>query len=154
MTHDLPSITLDAAEAAAAGAVLAVLSPLAHDDRRQALAFVTGRFKPRRAHVRAPDGLLTSTEAARKLGISIKTLDEHVAAGELRYIIIGQGKKRPRRRFADADVNEFITNQTRKESPCPSDATRARRSGNTISRSNVVGFSALQKRRRDAKPKR
>jgi hypothetical protein len=101
-----------------------------------------------------PDGLRMPTEAARKLGCSIKTLNGYVKAGVLKYVALGHGKRRQRRRFTDADLNEFITNQTRKDSPCPSDATRARRSGNTDSKSEVVSFSALQRRRTGAKPKK
>jgi hypothetical protein len=101
-----------------------------------------------------PDALRTPAEAARKLGCSIKTLDGYVKAGALKYVALGHGKRRQRRRFTDADLSEFITNQTRKDSPCPSDATRARRSGNTDSKSEVVSFSALQRRRTGAKPKK
>jgi hypothetical protein len=109
--------------------------------------------KPRIVRARPPDGLRTKAEAAAKLGCSIRTLDGHIDAGELRYVIIGHGKKRPRKMIADADLDQFIANQTRKDSPCPSDATHDRRSTSTISRSNVFAFSALQKRPRSAKPK-
>jgi hypothetical protein len=101
-----------------------------------------------------PDGLRTKAEAAAKLGCSIKTLNAHVASGALRCVDIGLGRKRRRPRFTDADLDEFITNQTRKDSPCLSVATRARRSGSTDSKSEVVSFSALQRRRTGAKPKR
>jgi hypothetical protein len=100
-----------------------------------------------------PDGLRTSAEAARKLHCSISTLKGHVASGALRYVDIGHGKKRLRRMFTDADLDNFIANQTRKDAPCPSDAIRARRSGNTASKSEVVAFSALRRRRPGAKPK-
>src|SRR5262245_53826921 len=93
-----------------------------------------------------PDGLKTAAQAAAKLGCSIKTLNGHVDAGELRYVIIGHGKKRPRRMYADADLDEFITAQTRKDSPCPSDATRGRRSGSTTSESEIIAFSEVRKR--------
>jgi len=101
-----------------------------------------------------PDGLRTPDEAARKLGCSVKTVNAHVAAGDLRYVSIGKGTKRTRKMFADTDLNEFITNQTRKDLPCLSDATRARRSGNTASKSEIVSFSEVQKKRRGAKPKK
>ena len=100
-----------------------------------------------------PDGLRTPTEAARKLRCSVKTLDGHVASGAIGYVIVGHGKKRQRKMFTDDDINAFIQAQTRKESPCPSDATRGRRSGSTISKSNVTAFSEAQRRRRAAKPK-
>src|SRR5215510_4634421 len=54
----------------------------------------------RRQHPpRPPDGLRTSAEAAAKLGCSIKTLNGHIANGDLKYVIIGHGIKRPRRYF-------------------------------------------------------
>jgi hypothetical protein len=93
-----------------------------------------------------PDGLKTAAQAAAKLGCSIKTLNAHVSSGALKYVAIGHGKKRLRKMFADADLNEFITNQTRKESPCLSDATHARRSTRTTSKSTVVAFSDLRRR--------
>src|SRR5262249_5241106 len=99
------------------------------------------------------DGLKTAAQAAAKLNCSIKTLNGHVASGALHYVDIGRGKKRRRPRFADADLNDFIANQTRKVTPCPSAATRALRSGSTTSRSTIVAFSDLQKGRRDGKPK-
>jgi hypothetical protein len=111
--------------------------------------------RPRKTtRIAPPDGLRTPAEAAAKLGCSIKTLNAHVAAGDLRYVIIGKGKKRVRRMYADADLDEFIANQTRKAMPCPSAATRGRHSGNTASKSEIVSFSEVQRRRRSAKPKR
>src|SRR5215471_14545093 len=103
-----------------------------------------------------PDGLRTLAEAARKLRCSVKTLRAHVAAGDLRYVIIGKGTKRPRIRFTAADLDEFIANQTRKDVPCPSTKTEtvARRTSISISKSKVIGFMEARSRRRDAKPKR
>ena len=103
-----------------------------------------------------PDGLRTPAEAARKLHCSIKTLNAHVAAGDLRYVIIGKGAKRPRKMFTDADLNEFIANQTRKDVPCPSTRTEtaARRTSTSTSKSKVIGFMEARSRRRAVKPKR
>jgi len=98
--------------------------------------------KPRQS---PPDGLKTPTQAAAKLGCSIKTLDGHVASGALRYVIIGHGKKRRRIRFTDADLNEFIINQARKDVPCPSIRTRARRTGNLTSGGEVIAFTGVPK---------
>jgi len=107
--------------------------------------------KPRQSR---PDGLRTSTEAARKLRCSIKTLNGHVASGALRYVVIGHGTKRPRRMFTDADLDDFIANQTRKDSPCPSARTRVHRFGDTTSRSEVIAFTARRSARPSAKRKR
>ena len=111
------------------------------------------RSRRRQRPLRPPDGLHTASEAAAKVRCSVKTLNGYVAAGALKYVTIGHGAKRPRKMFTDADLDEFVTSQTRKDSPCPSDATRARRSGNTISKSEVVAFSEVQRRRRGVKPK-
>jgi hypothetical protein len=102
----------------------------------------------------APDGLRTPAEAASKLGCSIKTLNGHIASGALGYVIIGHGKKRPRKMFTDGDLNAFITNQTRKDVPCPSTASRARRSSTSNSESTVIAFTAAPKPRPGAKPKK
>jgi hypothetical protein len=100
------------------------------------------RRRTRKPRIAPPDGLRTMAEAAARLGCSEKTLKGHVKACELQYVVIGHGMKRPRKMFADADINAFIAAKTRKESPCPSDAIRAARSGTTTSKSTVVAFSA------------
>ena len=77
-------------------------------------------FRKRRHHqrtLRPPDGLLTASEAAVKLRCSVKTLNGYVAAGALKYVAIGHGTKRPRKMFTDADLDQFIANQTRKDVP-------------------------------------
>ena len=109
---------------------------------------------PRPPRQSSPDGLKTAAQAAAKLGCSIKTLNGHVASGALRYVAIGHGTKRPRKMFTDADINSFVANQTRKDVPCPSTASRVRRIGTSISGGEVIALTALRKRRRDAKPKR
>ena len=113
-------------------------------------------LEPADLQVAPPDGLRTPDEAARKLGCSVKTVNAHVAAGDLRYVIIGKGTKRPRKMFTDADLNEFIANQTRKDVPCPSTRTEtaARRTGTSTSKSKVIGFMEARNRRRAAKLKR
>src|SRR5262249_7097178 len=84
--------------------------------RRQDRAARKLRFSPR-------GGLKSAAQAAAKLSCSIKTLNAHVAAGDLRYVSIGKGRKRVRRMFTDADLDDFIANQTRKDVPCPSTRT-------------------------------
>src|SRR5215470_708677 len=115
------------------------------------------RGEPTRANPPPPpDGLLTSAEAARKLRCSIKTLNAHVAAGDLRYVIIGKGTKRPRRMYVAADLDAFIANQTRKDVPCPptGPTTAARRISTTTSKCEVIGFTARRNARRAVKPKK
>jgi Helix-turn-helix domain len=109
-----------------------------------------------RRHIPPPPGdkgLLTPAEAARKLRCSIKTLSGHVASGALRYVDVGLGKKRMRRMFTDADLDNLIANQTRKDVPCPSTKTEtvARRTGTLTSKCEVIGFTARRNARRAAK---
>jgi excisionase family DNA binding protein len=88
------------------------------------------------------DGLCTMREAAARLGCSVRTLQGHIASGAIRYVNIGHGRTKPRRMFTDSDLAEFIANQTRKDSPCQSIATRAHHTSNTTSKSQVIAFSA------------
>jgi excisionase family DNA binding protein len=123
--------------------------------KEQAKEELTALRRAQRAtRVRPPDGLRSEAEAAAKLSISIRTLREHVASGSLRYVNIGRGKHRARRRFADADLDAFIATQTREDSPCPSIAPGARRTGTSISSGEVIGFTARRNARRAAKPKK
>jgi hypothetical protein len=111
----------------------------------------TRQHRPR---VAPPNGLRTLAEAAAKLGCSIKTLKGHIASGALNYVALGHGTARQQRRFTDTDLDAFIEAQTRKDIACLSDATRARRTGSTIFKSEVIAFSARRNARPDAKPKR
>jgi hypothetical protein len=107
------------------------------------------------AEATTPDGLITKAEAAAKLGCSIKTLKGYVHAGALKYVALGHGKRRQRRMFTEADLNEFIATQSRKDVPCPSirTGTAARRTGISTSRSEVIGFMDRRNARRGVKPK-
>jgi hypothetical protein len=101
-----------------------------------------------REEARKANGLLTRGEAAAKLGCSVKTLDKHVAAGALSYVLIGHGTKHLRRMFTDDDLAIFIETQKRKEfSACQSLKTPARRIGGSTFKSTVVAFSAQQRPR-------
>ena len=62
-------------------------------------------------HKRHKGAPLTSAEAAARLGITIEQLSAFVHDGELRYVNVGRGTKRPRYRFTEADINEFIDNR-------------------------------------------
>jgi hypothetical protein len=98
--------------------------------------------------------LFTRKEAAAKLRIGIRTLDKHVAAGVLRYISIGHGRRHIRRMFAPSDLEEFIANQRQKDSPlCLSENRRTHRSTTTSSSSEVIGFTARLAREAAAKRK-
>src|SRR5262249_17096233 len=77
--------------------------------QRAGLGPINPTRKPR---VRPPDCLRTKAEAAARLCCSKKTLNGHVASGALRYVSMGHGRKRRRMMFTDADLDEFIANQT------------------------------------------
>ena len=118
-----------------------------------ALARARTKRRRQRPRERVPDGHMTMAEAAAKLGCSIKTLNGHIESGVVRYVIIGHGSKRPRKMFTDSDLNAFIAAQTRKDAPCPSTASRARRTGTSISKCRGHRFRGSTKTttRREAK---
>src|SRR6266851_3828217 len=101
------------------------------------------------------DGLRTPTEAAARLRISAKQLRAFVRSGELRYVNVGRGSKKPRIRFTDADLTEFIAARTQRNNPpCPSTNLRTRRIISLTSNSEVIGFQARRNARAAEKPKR
>ena len=102
-----------------------------------------------------PNGLRTPAEAAARLQISAKQLRAFVRSGELRYVNVGRGSKKPRIRFTDADLTEFIAARTRRNNPpCPSTARKTRRTTFMTSSSEVIGFQARRNARAAEKPKR
>jgi len=113
-----------------------------------------GGVRPRKPRHPPADGLKSAAQAAARLGCSIKTLNAHVASGALKYVDIGHGKRRQRRMFSDADLNEFIANKTRKVTPCPSTAGRARPTGISTFTGEVIDFTGPRKPPRDAKPRK
>jgi excisionase family DNA binding protein len=120
-------------------------------DRLRQLLGLDKKAKPE--PVRDPDGLLTSSEAAAQLGITVEQLIAHVDDGTIRAINVGRGKIRPRYRFDPADLDVFKTSRTKEHKPCPSSSPkRASRTTGSASSSNVVGFSALHAARLAKKP--
>lgn len=98
--------------------------------------------------------LLPPTAAARALGISEKTLHAHVKAGDITYVLVGQGATRKRRRFAEEDLAAFAERQRRREAPCPSTSRGRARSTTTTSGSGVFDFQALREKLRSQPPAR
>src|SRR4249920_2878875 len=86
--------------------------------------------------------LLTSREAAERLHLSTDQLRAFVHDGELRYVNVGRGGKRPRMMFTESDIAEFITRRTRRDVGCQSISRSERRSTPMTSRSEVIGFTA------------
>jgi hypothetical protein len=118
------------------------------------VAITSERRRMRKERVVVPNGLRTMHEAAARLGCSEKTLKGHLARGEIGYIAIGHGLKRPRRMFADTDIDAFIANQSRKDAPCPSTGARAHHIGNSTSSGEVIDFTAPRRPRPDVKPRK
>ena len=79
--------------------------PPGETPREQPPSILRSRTRRVATTPRPSDGLRTPAEAAARLGCSIKTLNGHVAAGALKYVIIGHGTKRPRKMFTDADLD-------------------------------------------------
>jgi excisionase family DNA binding protein len=100
------------------------------------------------------DGLKTPAQAARRLGISIRTLRDLVSSGELRYVNVGRGKQRERVMFTDNDLSDLIASRTRQKArQCQSTSPRARRSTTSTSSGEVVAFTALRSERNAGKRK-
>ncbi|MGJ4924807.1 helix-turn-helix domain-containing protein [Bradyrhizobium sp. HKCCYLRH2015] len=97
-------------------------------------------------------------EAAKRLGASVDHVRALVDDGRLRYVNIGRGRKRPRYRFTEADLNEFIeASRAREEAPCPSSRSRKVRTTNSTLCSVAIGFTAqrnarLAKKQNASKP--
>jgi hypothetical protein len=108
------------------------------------------------AAVPAPaDGLKTPVQAARRLGISIRTLRGLVNAGDLRYVNVGRGKQREKIMFTDSDLDDLIASRTRqKAQSCPSISLKARRSTSTTSSGEVLVFTARRSGQAGGKRKR
>lgn len=101
------------------------------------------------------DGLKTSAQAARRLGISIRTLRGLVSSGELRYVNVGRGKQREKTMFTDNDLGDLIAKRTRQKAQelCPSTSQRARPSITSTSSGEIIAFTALRSERIAAKRK-
>jgi len=85
--------------------------------------------------------LKTPEQAAEFLQCSPKQVHAHAKSGELRYVDIGRGNKRPCRRFAD--LIDFAERRSRREQPCQSTSQSSRRTTTTISKCEVVDFTAM-----------
>jgi excisionase family DNA binding protein len=93
--------------------------------------------------------LLTLAEAAEMLRISVKTLREHIDAGELACIILGRGRLKKRRAIDHDDLRAFIIRhkETGGRAQCPSTSRRKAPITTMISNTKVIGFTALRAQR-------
>ncbi|WHA40176.1 helix-turn-helix domain-containing protein [Agrobacterium larrymoorei] len=90
--------------------------------------------------------LHTLEETAKILGISTKTLREHVMMGRIRSVLMGAGKKRKHRRFTEKNIATFIQSQkVREVPPCQFTAPKTLPITTLGSNSTVIAFTALQK---------
>jgi excisionase family DNA binding protein len=96
--------------------------------------------------------LMDGKEAAKWLKITEDQLAALVHDGEISYINTGRGKKRPRRRFAEEDLEEFKARRRRRE-VCLSGNPKTRRSTDMTSGSAVIGFTAQRNARLAKKPR-
>jgi excisionase family DNA binding protein len=98
-------------------------------------------------------GLMTLPEAAEFLRISERTLQDHVAAGEIRYIAIGSGVKRRKKLFDETDLAEFIEGRKTVEAPkCQSTSRKVARRTSTISNIGEIVTPATRGRRTSEMP--
>jgi hypothetical protein len=98
--------------------------------------------------------LYSLEETAKRLGISVKTLREHVRCGRIRCVLVGNGTKRKRRKFTAKNINSFIEGQKVREVPqCPSTKKAKAPTIAMTSGSTVIAFTAIQKQKANAKPK-
>jgi excisionase family DNA binding protein len=56
--------------------------------------------------------LLTAAEVAERLAISTRQLKQLSDAGEIAFVNVGLGPRRPARRYRPEDVDEFISRRT------------------------------------------
>jgi excisionase family DNA binding protein len=104
---------------------------------------------------RPANALLTLQDVAARLQVSKKQVRKLVDDGDLRYINIGRGSKHRQIRFHPDDVEECLQRLAKRNMPsCQSTKTRAHRSTNIHSQSDVIGFTARLNARRAEKRKR
>lgn len=87
--------------------------------------------------------VLLPAEAAERLRMGESTFMKHVADGDIRVILVGRGKKRRHIRIAEEDLKDF--EDSRK---CQFTPVRARPSFNMSSKSKVLDFEDLRRKRR------
>lgn len=93
--------------------------------------------------------LMTPREAADFLSVSTKHLRKLTNAGELRYVIVGNGTQRERRRYSAEDLQTFIEARSRQADP-----TDRPPGGPATKASHIIGidFQALRAGRAKGKP--
>jgi hypothetical protein len=95
-------------------------------------------------------GLLDMRQAAGFLGMSERTLREHMRAGAIKYVDVGRGTQRRAPRFARQDLSEFQEKHRGQQWP----STKEVRSTITNSSFAVLDFGALRAERAKGKRKK
>jgi hypothetical protein len=91
-----------------------------------------------------PEPLFTPEGAAARLGLSVKNLMAHVAAGRLRFINIGTATRKVHR-FTTYNLQTFLQKQKVKETPCQSLSAPAMKPTVSTFNSEAVDFLAIPK---------
>jgi excisionase family DNA binding protein len=128
--------------------------PVEAFDEIRAAAMKVGRPKAGAIREAAPDGgLFDLKQAARKLGISEDQTRGLIEDGELQFIDLGRGKKRPRMRFTEADLDDLIERRRRKNTPCLSTRRKSHHITSTKSKPEAIGFMARRNAQLGKTPK-
>lgn len=93
--------------------------------------------------------LMTPREAAALLSVSTKHLRKLTNAGEIRYVIVGNGTQRERRRYSAADLQAFIEARSRQADP-----TNRPPEGPVTKVSHIIGIDFQARRCERGKAKR
>jgi hypothetical protein len=88
--------------------------------------------------------LFTPKAAALQLGLSVKTIMAHVAAGRLRFSNIGTMQRKVHR-FTSYNLTTFLEKQKIKEQPCPSSSALVLKPTVSTFNSGAVDFMAIPK---------
>jgi hypothetical protein len=126
-----------------------------YDDIDRSFWPPSNKRKRRKVRARAADGLHDLRSAAARLNATPAKVRAFVEAGQLKYVNVGLGKKYPRYRFAESDLDALIAAKTSQESiaPCPSSKPRrAVRSIGTASIFSASDFLARRNARNARKP--
>ena len=145
---NLKNVTALVIVATAAGVVGPILIEKIADRFALTRTLLLGKAarKGRKRKPVTPGGLHDIPAAAARLGVTEEKLRAFVRDGELKYVNVGHGAKRPRYRFTDSDINELIEKRRQQDVPqCQSTSPKSpRRIICSTSYSTVVGLTALR----------
>jgi excisionase family DNA binding protein len=131
-------------------------------DQTQGARFATAALpaltRPKRSRQPVPPDperlLLTLAEAARRLGMSVKTLRAHAHDGDIRYVNVGRGKERESMRFPPRDLEDFIAARSQTKAPQWSTGSKTARITTTTSGTKVIDLTVLLSKQKNGRRKR